>query len=249
MAARAPRGILFDFYNTLGTGRDPDACIEAAVLAEFGIEADAAAVGAATAAVSARMNGAEPIDHRLHSASAEHYLEYLRELNAGWLREFGIDPYHPGLFERLCERKDHPSRFYLFEDTIPALERLRAAGLRIGLVSNWSWFLQEILDANALSPLLDCTIVSARAGYRKPHPAIYQLAIEALDLPAAAVVFVGDHPHADVHGPQAAGMTPVHIDRYGYYEPMPGVARITRLDELIDLLLPQSAPAQSPHIQ
>lgn len=232
----ASQGILFDFYNTLGTSVNPAECVEATVLAEFGFEVDIAAVRAAVGAVSSRMNGAEPIDHSEHSLSRQHYLEYQRSNYADGLRELGVDPYHPSFFERLSELWDDPTRICLFDDTLPTLTRLRSAGFRLGLVSNWSWELQRVLDLTGLAPLLDCVVISAQAGYRKPHPTIYQQALQALALPPSSVLFVGDHPHADVEGPRAAGMTPVHIDRFDAYPALPDVARITCLDELLGLL-------------
>jgi putative hydrolase of the HAD superfamily len=230
------QGILFDFYNTLGTRRDPDECVEATALIEFGFAVDVAAVRHAVGSVNNRMNGAEPIDHSAHSLSRAAYIEYQRGNHAGWLREMGVDPYHPGLFERLADLWDDPSRIHLFDDTLPVLTSLRAAGFRLGLVSNWSWDLHAVLESTGLAPLLDCVVISARAGYRKPHPAIYEKGLGAIALPAHAVLFVGDHPHADIEGPLGAGMTPVHIDRFGESPVIPGVTRITSLYELVGIL-------------
>jgi putative hydrolase of the HAD superfamily len=236
-AMRDARAILFDFYATLAFRPDADDCVEAGVLAEFGFAIEEPAVREALAVLNAYWDGDGQIDHSAHSGSAEQYLEYQRTVHACWMEKLGIDPYHPGLIERLEELWDDPARVRLFEDALPALTRLRDAGYRLGLISNWSWGLQEILDYTGLSPLLEVAVISARAGYRKPHPAIYRHALDALALPAADVLFVGDNPHADVGGPLAAGMTPVHIDRFGYHPPYPGVTRVATLDELVRLLL------------
>jgi len=230
------RAILFDFYNTLGTSREPDACVEAAVLAEFGFRFDADRVQASLADVRSFLDGPEHVDHSAHSASREQYNAYQRSWHEPWLRDLGVDPVPDGFFTRLYEVWDDPTRICLFPDTLLALARLRAAGYRLGLVSNWSWGLQDVLDSNGLTPLLECAIISARAGYRKPHPAIYAQALAALDLPAADVVFVGDNPHADVNGPRAAGMHAIQIDRFGGSQASDGVACIRDLHGLFDLL-------------
>lgn len=231
------RAILFDFYNTLATRLDAADCLEARVLDEFGFSFPLDAVRTALKGLDAYWEGGDLIDHSAHSGSAEQYLEYQRLVHAAcWLEPLGVDPRHPGLFERLAELWDDPTRIVLFDDVLPALARLRAAGYRVGLVSNWSWGLQQILDHTGLAPLLDCAVISARAGYRKPHPAIYSQALDALGLPAASVHFVGDSPNADVEGARAAGMTPVHIDRFALYPPCATAACITTLDEL-DVLL------------
>jgi|SRR5579884_2009547 putative hydrolase of the HAD superfamily len=236
MVAERIRAVLFDFHNTLGFDIDPRDAVAARVLSEFGYVLDPALVRDAQARAFGRVDVAEGIDHRAHSGSREAYTAYLLQLETPWLLQLGVDPRHPGLFSRLADEWDSPDRIRLFDDTIPALTELRDAGYRLGVVSNWSWGLHELLAINGIAPLLDVTVGSARAGYRKPHPAIYEQALRSLALPAAAVLFVGDSPHADIAGPRAAGMTPVHIDRFDLYEPLAGVPRIRGLDELPGLL-------------
>ncbi|HEY7294599.1 MAG TPA: HAD-IA family hydrolase, partial [Dehalococcoidia bacterium] len=123
-----------------------------------------------------------------------------------------------------------------YDDTLPVLGELRTAGYRLGLVSNWSWSLDTILERTGLAPLLECAVISARAGYRKPHPAIYCAALNALGVQAADAIFVGDNPHADIDGPLAVGIAPVQIDRLGEAARRPGVPCITELAELLTLL-------------
>lgn len=231
-----PRAILFDFYGTLAVGNGWQDDLELALLAEFGYTVDAEKLRAGRAAAQARLDGPEPIDHSAFSASREHYVEFQRNHFAGWLRDCGVDPHHPGLFERLCDLWDDPTRIALYDDTLPVLGELRGAGYRLGLVSNWSWGLDTILERTGLAPLLDCAVISARAGYRKPHPAIYRAALAALDLAPADVLFVGDNPHADIDGPLALGIQPVQIDRLGGGASRPGVPCISELAGLFELL-------------
>lgn len=231
-----PEAILFDFYNTLGVGHEDDGAAELAVLAACGYRVEAAALLAARDALQRRLDGREVVDHRRHSHSRVHYNEFQRTLFASALRDLGIDPLPPDCFERLCDVWDDPSRLRLFDDALPALTRLRAAGFRLGIVSNWSWELQAVLDRTGVAPLVECVVISAQAGYRKPHPAIYTHALDAVALRAEAVWFVGDTPDCDVEGPLAAGMTPVHIDRFDTHPPWPGVHRVRDLLELAALL-------------
>jgi epoxide hydrolase-like predicted phosphatase len=69
----------------------------------------------------------------------------------------------------------------------------RAAGVRVGLLSN-SWGLSaypwERLDA-----CFDVRIISGEVGLRKPDPAIYQLALDRLEVAAERTAFVDDLPH------------------------------------------------------
>ncbi|HLZ68301.1 MAG TPA: HAD family hydrolase [Dehalococcoidia bacterium] len=231
-----PSAILFDFYGTLASGQNLGNVRELELFAQFGYRVDAEQLRRSRAAVQARLDGPEPIDHREFSVSRERYNEFQRRHYAVGLRECGVDPDHPGLFERLCELWDDPSPIYLFDDALPVLAELRGAGYRLGLVSNWSWGLETILQRTGLAPLLECAVVSARAGYRKPHPAIYRLALDALGLEADEVLFVGDNPHADVDGPLAVGMAPVQIDRVGEALRRPGIPCISELAGLFKLL-------------
>jgi putative hydrolase of the HAD superfamily len=68
------------------------------------------------------------------------------------------------------------------------IAELRAAGVRVGLLSN-SWsnhYPPEVLA------LCDPVIISGEVGLRKPDPRIYQLLLERLDLPAERTAFVDD---------------------------------------------------------
>ena len=59
-------------------------------------------------------------------------------------------------------------RFYAYPDAAPALSALRAAGIRLVVVSNWDWSLHERLAETGLAPLVDGAIASAEVGSAKP---------------------------------------------------------------------------------
>jgi putative hydrolase of the HAD superfamily len=107
-------------------------------------------------------------------------------------------------------------RFAPYPEVPEALTTLRAAGLRLVVVSNWDVSLHEALAATGLAPLLHGAISSAEAGAAKPAPAIFERALAlAGDVAPAAAVHVGDDVTADVHGARAAGIAPVLILRDG----------------------------------
>ena len=82
---------------------------------------------------------------------------------------------------------------------------------RLGVVSNLTHgpAARQILDHLNLTPHFEVILVSGDLGYRKPHPQVFQSLVEALDLPPASIVFVGDDPRTDVQGALLAGMQPV----------------------------------------
>lgn len=95
-----------------------------------------------------------------------------------------------------------PAMFTLVED-------LRAAGIRVGLLSN-SWgntYPRERIDA-----LLDPVVISGEVGLRKPQAAIYELALQRLGLPADRVLFIDD-AEPNILGARRVGMQAfVHKD-------------------------------------
>jgi putative hydrolase of the HAD superfamily len=105
----------------------------------------------------------------------------------------------------------NPAR-QLAAHTPALLEALRERGLKLGLVSNAfdpGWLLHRDLEQMGLAERLDFAVFSSEVGKRKPHPAIFERALEALDVDAADAVFVGDRLYEDVHGAGELGMTTV----------------------------------------
>jgi putative hydrolase of the HAD superfamily len=101
-----------------------------------------------------------------------------------------------GLLQRIfAGMRLDPAMFALIDD-------LRSAGIEVGLLSN-SWgntYPRERIDA-----LLDPVVISGEVGLRKPHAAIFELALDRLDLPAGRVLFIDD-AEPNVLGARAAGL-------------------------------------------
>ena len=92
------------------------------------------------------------------------------------------------------------------------LESLRERGLKLALVSNAfdpGWLLHRDLEQMGLAERLDFAVFSSEIGKRKPHPAIFERALEALGVTATETVFVGDRLYEDVRGAGELGMTTV----------------------------------------
>jgi putative hydrolase of the HAD superfamily len=90
------------------------------------------------------------------------------------------------------------------------LDELRARGLALGLVSNVCdppQLVEADLVWMGLDRRLDTAVFSSRVGKRKPHPAIFEAALEALGVEAERTLFVGDRRYEDVGGAKALGMT------------------------------------------
>ena len=104
-----------------------------------------------------------------------------------------------------------PSR-RLGATTHALLEALRSRGLKLGLVSNAfdpGWLLHRDLEQMGLEERLDFSVFSSEVGLRKPHPAIFERALEALEVEPERTLFVGDRLYEDVRGAAEVGMTTV----------------------------------------
>jgi 2-haloacid dehalogenase len=134
------------------------------------------------------------------------------------LETLGID--RPGLRDRLMA-------LYLSLDAFPevpeTLRRLKAAGLRTAILSNGSpRMLDAVVKGAGLDGLLDAVLSVEAAGIYKPHPKVYQLAVDQFAVPAAAIAFQSSNAW-DAYAASAFGMKVVWCNRYGQRrERLPG---------------------------
>jgi HAD superfamily hydrolase (TIGR01549 family) len=118
--------------------------------------------------------------------------------------------------------------FFLYEDALPTLAALRAAALRIGLVSNGQRDLEEFARHHGLD--VDACVGSASHGRVKPHRSIFDAALAALETSPDEAAMVGDSYSDDIEGARALGMRAILLDREGLHEDEPD-----RIDTLFAL--------------
>jgi HAD superfamily hydrolase (TIGR01549 family) len=119
----------------------------------------------------------------------------------------------------------HAQHFELYDDALPVLTALRAAGLKIGLLSNTARDLDEFVAHHLLT--VDAVLTSRAHGKTKPHETIFRHMLELLGVEPEDAVMVGDTLEDDVEGALAVGMRAVLVDREGRYPD-----RVGRLDDL-----------------
>lgn len=96
---------------------------------------------------------------------------------------------------------------------------------RVGIVSNNLLDEQrDKLRACGLDGFVDVLVVSEEAQVSKPHPAIFELALERLHARPAEAVMVGDSWPADIAGARAAGIRAVWFNPAGVRAPAPEIA-------------------------
>ena len=139
----------------------------------------------------------------------------------------------------LAELQGYHAAFNLWEhvpaDVVPALQRMRAAGKKLVVVSNANGRMRAALDRVGIGPHVDLVVDSFEEGVEKPDPRIFHRALERIGSRAETTVHVGDLFHTDVVGARAAGLRAVLLDigdLYGGHE----CERVRSLAELADLL-------------
>jgi len=125
-------------------------------------------------------------------------------------------------------------------ETIPMLERL-ADRFPIVMVSNFYGNLPGVLETFGIRKYFKNIVESAVVGVRKPDAAIYQLGVDAIGLPAAECLVVGDSYSKDIVPASAVGCQTVWINGTDWNDSpqnIPSIASyeiksITELEEII----------------
>ncbi len=226
-----PEAVIFDFYGTLAHWADTEKASYETVFTAFGYEL-------APVVRDGYFSLYDGVDHAEHSVSEDAYEAWVRFRLGELARACGVDAdEREAMVDALRSLDQHPMVAY--PEAAETLALLRDAGVTVGVCSNWGWELDAYLEQVGLLRLVDCSITSARAGSRKPHPGIYASAVEALGVRPEQVVFVGDSWEPDVRGPRRVGMTAVHVwrpvERVGQ-EPPPLEPGDHRVDELRGVL-------------
>jgi len=166
----------------------------------------------------------------LWTTSPDRSRRFWHDVYGIFLRELGIRDAN-GLIETVYGEFTDLSNYRLFDDVPAVLERLREAGLVLGVVSNFEAWLERLLDELEVTEFFSVQVVSGIEGVEKPDPRIFELAMSRAGVTPEASVYVGDNPEFDVDPARAVGMFPVLIDRWERFPDAP-CARIASMDEL-----------------
>ena len=196
--------VFFDLYETLITEFDPHWKPMPSTAERLGVD-QRTFRSAWTEAQDARFTGAFP-----------DYPSALRFV----CDVIGEQPDESILQELVQEKVVLKARPFLdIEDTIlDMLRSLRAAGLKVGLISNCSPGEVAAWEECALAPLFDRAVFSYEAGCMKPSSDIYHIGCRELDVEPAHAAFVGDGGSDELAGAAGAGLRPYwaswFIDRW-----------------------------------
>lgn len=150
-----------------------------------------------------------------HFHGEEDYLRHLRE----WTPQFRTEIWRRALAaqgitdETLAEElgAHFARRRRELQDPLPGAEhvlhRLRAGGVRLGLLTNGAASLQRAkIESSGLGIFFDAAVVSGEIGTGKPEPEIFRHLLERLGTAANEALMVGNSLCRDIMGGQRAGL-------------------------------------------
>src|ERR1700678_4506260 len=114
--------------------------------------------------------------------------------------------------------------------TREALERIRG-DYSTAVISNADGKIEDVLRRCGIADCFKSITDSGIVGQEKPHPAVFQAALLAMQAQAAESLYVGDVYSVDYAGARHAGMRAILLDVAGAYRDR-GVARVESLVEL-----------------
>ncbi|RBP46588.1 putative hydrolase of the HAD superfamily [Roseimicrobium gellanilyticum] len=132
----------------------------------------------------------------------------------------------------------------LYEDTLPALELLRAHShngphLRLFVLSNFDRRLHPILSGLGIAHFFEQVLLSSDVGASKPHARMFQAALTAANVAASQCLHLGDDERCDFEGAHAAGMHAFLVAR-------PEVTLLTLAEKVLQDEFPLAPSAKTP---
>ncbi len=97
----------------------------------------------------------------------------------------------------------------LYDDVIPALQRLKGAGYSLGSMTNGNADVGRL----GISRLFDFSLTAESVGRAKPDPLMFEEACRHAGVEPAQLAHVGDEADTDLAGGQAAGVTVIWMNR------------------------------------
>jgi len=125
----------------------------------------------------------------------------------------GVPGDHAALGARFLERFWTLENWAAFPDVIGSMQQLRERGVKVGILSNASSDLLDLLAAVGILEHCDFTVVSAIEGTKKPDRRIFEVALQRSGAEPAEAVHVGDMFLEDIAGARAVGVRPLLMDR------------------------------------
>jgi putative hydrolase of the HAD superfamily len=176
--------------------------------------------------------------------------DLLPELEYCWWRAVAAKSFDQvGVYQQLQEQSgdfdtffrplfDHfvnPDPWVVYPEVRETLATWQAAGIRLGVLSNFDSRLHPLLKVLDLAPFFESVTISTQVGAAKPDSEVFQTALKQQNITANKRVWhIGDSWSEDVLGAEAAELQAVWLNRDGEIRPNGGqhVIEVTTLAEL-----------------
>jgi putative hydrolase of the HAD superfamily len=196
-------------------------------------------------------------DHSIEVNRRAHYAGMAAKSTAGameadwatydeaYVRAVGVDEVDVAEATTLLGQTRHaPLWRWAIPESRAALDRLAAAGIPMGVVSNASGQIEGVLAREICQVgvgshvAMRCVIDSDVVGVAKPDPAIFDHAlVHFVDIERGRIAYIGDSVTMDIASAKGAGLHPILVDPYDDHPGAP-FERIHSLTELADELTP-----------
>jgi putative hydrolase of the HAD superfamily len=171
-----------------------------------------------------------------HLGDFEVEQRFWRGLYLKILRSLGVEGHHAEIARHVHEAFLDPHAWAPYPEVETVLDGLEASGIRLGLLSNWSPQLREILRLHGLLPRFEAVVISGEVGVAKPDLAVFDRMLEDLgELPGPHVAYVGDDPEHDIAPSRRLGLRSVLVDRRDAVPDHDG-PRVSDLTQIPDVL-------------
>ena len=229
--------VIFDAAGTL-VGRDSPDFFEEFFVVAAGELGTAVTLDRVKAALAKTMEEEPRFRKREGRMSTpEQTRRYYLDLYARVLNAAGVEgDLMPGL-QQYYDRFQDGRYLEVYGDVRPTLEALKARGVRLGVLSNWSEHLSLVLERHDLDRYFSFLVVSAEAGCEKPDEQIFRMAIDRAETPIERILYIGDYPEEDILPAERVGLDALLIDRYDKYVRyrLPSIRRLTDVPGLMGL--------------
>ncbi len=201
------KAILFDLGLTLiKTASYPE--IYRTILAHFGVIVSLDEIIRAQSATESEFDTA--------TYDKNQRKEFWTKYNVSLLEKLGINQNIVFLATQIDELWWECSQLQIYPDVEPTLSKLKAKGLKLGLVSNgFKQDLDQVLGELGLEKWFDVVVCMDSCNCAKPDRIIFLYALKQLGIKPSESLFIGDSIVHDYEGALNVGIKSLLIDREG----------------------------------
>lgn len=126
-----------------------------------------------------------------------------------------------------------PTKTNLFEGSLKVLEYLKQRYQLHIITNGFKETTITKMNLSGLNPYFQNVIISEDVGFNKPHPNVFQYAINKANASLEESIMIGDSLEADIYGAQQFGMEAIFFNPLRKKKPADVTREIYHLEELL----------------